>query len=153
MKKVISICIILTICLTSICISGCSDFAFNPIGRWSFVEDIYYSNDKPYSKVTSEDDPAMKNFAVVFEKSGTGYIDSGTKTPIRFTYEYNEKEITMTITDRRNQNNGSDISTNTELKYIVSDDKQTIKSVTKNEKRKDEKGNEVDFHEERIFKR
>ena len=69
MKKVISICIILTICLTSIFISGCSDFAFNPIGRWSFVEDIYYSNDKPYSKVTSEDDPAMKNVAVVFEKS------------------------------------------------------------------------------------
>ena len=66
MKKVISICIILTICLTSICISGCSDFAFNPIGRWSFVEDIYYSNDKPYSKVTSEDDPAMNNVAVVF---------------------------------------------------------------------------------------
>lgn len=151
MRKIISICIVLTICLTAICISGCSDFAFNPIGRWNFIEDVYYSNDKPYSKVTNKDDPSMKNVAIVFEKSGTGYIDSGTKTPIRFTYEYDEKEIKINITDSRNQNNT--LSSNNTIVYTVSDDKQTIKFATKNEKRTDENGNSVDFHEERVFKR
>lgn len=151
MRKIISVCVVLTICLISICISGCSDFAFNPIGRWSFVENVYYSDDKLYSKVTDKDDPSMKNVAIVFGKSGTGYIDSGTKTPIRFTYDYDEKEIRISINDSRNNNSG--LSVNNDIVYIVSDDKQTIKLAAKNQKVVDENGNSVDFREERIFKR
>lgn len=89
--------IILSLLVTALIfiMSGCSDFSFNPIGRWEAKEQRLYENDKITDTMKFNDNSARIP-ALVFKKSGTGYIDSGTKNTLGFTYEYNDNEVTIT---------------------------------------------------------
>ena len=98
MKKIV---IILSGLLTiALVLGGCSDFAFNPVGRWTFSEQRIYTDD-----VLTDTLPPDSGFSValVFQKSGTGYIDSGTKTTMPFTYDYTDSTVTITRSDPDSQ--------------------------------------------------
>ena len=67
---------LLFLMITLLCgMTGCADFAFNPIGRWDFIEQRMYIDD-----VLQEDDAdnPVIHTSLVFQKSGTGYIDAYT---------------------------------------------------------------------------
>ena len=112
MKKLIS-AVAVTVVVLALCFSGCSDFGFNPIGRWNLTEDRIYYGDKLDTVITHKDDPMMKNLALVFEKSGTGYRDSGTKNKTGFTYDYDDSKVTV---------------------YYQLDNKKVVCSVSKDQK-------------------
>ena len=90
---------LLFLMITLLCgMTGCADFAFNPIGRWDFIEQRMYIDD-----VLQEDDAdnPVIHTSLVFQKSGTGYIDAYTgHIKTRFSYEYSYTNVTITPYDR-----------------------------------------------------
>lgn len=131
MKKIIAITVSVLL-LASLMMSGCSDFTFNPIGKWAMTDDILYSNGKEIQHTTA-DDMIYKDFLIIFEKSGTGYINvNGTKTNT-FTYEYTDNDVSVKF-DR----------TGSVTKYTVSEDK---KKIIKTDKDSDDES----FREDIIF--
>ena len=78
-------------------LGGCSDFAFNPIGRWNVAEErLYADGELEYTKDVKDFEFGGQT-ALVFKKTGTGYIDSGAKEKLNFTYEYTDKNITINL--------------------------------------------------------
>lgn len=75
-------------------LSGCADFAFNPIGRWTLTERRVYIGDRLDETKPNE---SYRQTALVFKKSGTGYIDGGNSVHIDFTYEYTDNEVTIRL--------------------------------------------------------
>lgn len=153
MKKTLIITILsITALILSMLLTGCSDFAFNPTGQWHFSEDLLYIDDELAQKITPEDDVRMNNVTLVFEKSGTGYIDSSTKNKVHFTYEYNGNEITIKMpnnnADNKNTGNENDVL----IKYTVSDDQKTISRVD-TQNITDENGKKITYREEFIYKK
>ena len=136
--------ILLMIC----CLSGCGDFAFNPIGTWHYAEHNYYADEELFQHDTPENETMMKNVSLVFQKSGTGYVDSGTDDHLGFTYEYNDKEITMTMDSALNKQDGK----KTAVTYLVSDDGKTIMRVME-QTIKSKDGKEIPYREEFIYQR
>lgn len=121
MRKIISIAISTIILFSVSFISGCSDFEFNPLGKWTLIDDVVYHNNVEYSR----DDINTNIFVLeyIFEKSGTGYILVD-NTPIDsdFTYKYNNETLNITF-----------VKTGTSLEYKISDDRTQMVNTTENE--------------------
>lgn len=83
MKKIISVILFSIIFSSLFLMSGCSDFTFNPIGKWKLeIADEDYEDFNVYT------------FEYIFEKSGTGYITAnGSYTNNIFTYEYDNDTV------------------------------------------------------------
>ena len=96
MKKKIafSFIILLVFVLT---LGGCADFSFNPVGRWNVYEERLYADGVlEYTKNVKDFEYGAQT-ALVFKKTGTGYIDSGAKEKMNFTYEYTDKNVTINV--------------------------------------------------------
>lgn len=145
---------------------GCSDFGFNPVGKWKLSSDKIYcdgkffSDEKPgYMKTSlnNDDDPAfiyMGDLVYNFGKSGTGTVcvDDGksvTKT-MDFTYTYSENEVTLHLTDDYYRRNNLD---SVEVKYTVeTDENGTVTLKTQDKfKAQDTSGKEHDFNEVKLL--
>lgn len=125
MKKVLRAITALTLFCCIFTLSACSDFAFNPLGKWKFtsyiindeecIDSVYESN-----KIFSSEDPSLY---WVFEKSGTAYMcigDERLKERATYTYEYDEQSLRVYIYD-------TFINEVTYIQeYTVSEDGQTI---------------------------
>lgn len=123
-------------------LSGCADFAFNPIGRWTYTEERTYIDD-----VLTASIPADKGFdtALVFTKSGTGYIDTGASDHLPFTYEYTDTTVTITRTSMNNVTSPS--------VFQVRDNGHELVSVIQEYDSQDEHGQTRHCRVETVFKR
>ena len=83
--------------------------------------------------------------ALVFKKSGTGYIDSGSGNPLDFTYNYNDSEVIIS----RSVNDSPPIET----KYRVIDDGTSLSVTLSSYDDINDKGKKCSYSEEMIFKR
>lgn len=144
MKKIITImaAVIAAVLLT---MSGCSDFAFNPIGRWEAAEMRTYENGKLSDTKDADDMGGSVKTALVFKKSGTGYIDSGTRSKLDFTYDYNDSEVTVT----RSVNGLDPVVT----VYSVTDNGSTLTVTLSEYEDLNGSGIKSSFREEMIFRR
>lgn len=122
--------------------NGCADFAFNPIGRWHFTEQRVYVDNQLTETVPAE---THQYVDLVFQKSGTGYIDSGMREHLAFTYEYTDTEVTVTRT------NAKDAAPPTV--YRVSDDGHTLACVISEYDERNEKGIQQHYRLETVFVR
>ncbi len=102
MKKIISV-LTAALLLTVLCMSGCSDFGFNPIGDWHYVEEKTFKNDQLTNTTPAGLNPFDKNVVLHFGKSGTGTIGN-TKTAQTFTYEYDSNSVTISGQGRMGNN-------------------------------------------------
>ncbi len=153
---------------SAVSLSGCSDFSFNPIGKWKLSSDIIYcdgkffSDEKPgYMKTALNDnsDPSyiyMGDLIYSFGKSGTGTVsvDDGksvTKT-MDFTYTYTDKEVTIHLTDDYYRRNNLD---SVEVRYSVENDKNGALILKTQDKYKaqDTSGKQHDFNEVKLLSR
>lgn len=144
MKRIIAItaAVIAAVLLT---MSGCSDFAFNPIGRWEAVEMRTYEDGKMIETADQKELGGAGRSALVFKKSGTGYIDSGTRNNLEFTYDYNDSEITVT----RSVNGLDPVVT----KYKVTDNGSTLTVTLSEFEDLNSNGIKSSYREEMVFKR
>lgn len=159
MKKFLRSLIItvLTICiavLSAVSMGGCSDFAFNPIGKWklssdkTYIDGEVYSDHKPgylLSASKKNEDPKwvyMGDLIYTFTKSGTGIIsvynkDTGDNVEAEdFTYEYNDKEVIIHISNdqiRRDYEEPVEVRYSIEEKdgsiILKNQDKTTVKDT------------------------
>lgn len=137
--------------LSAVSMGGCSDFAFNPIGKWKLTGDRIYMDDKLYSEEKpgylymdagegKEPIPIyMGDLIYTFTKSGTGVITvvndvNGTSFDTQdFTYEYDEKEVVLHISDDNMRRENMEPA---EIHYGIEKDKDgniTLKSQDKND--------------------
>ena len=113
MKKIF---LLLLTAFTILSVGGCSDFGFNPTGHWQFESDNVYSEGKLIDSATPENIPMLADIIMVFEKSGTGYIESlGDKTEI-FKYSYDNEKVNITYLP--NENHKDEIK----VEFDISDD-------------------------------
>ena len=96
MKKKLALSIVILFVFT-LALSGCAAFAFNPIGRWNVAEERFYEDDVLKYTKDVKDFEFGGQTALVFKKTGTGYIDSGTKNNIPYTYEYTDDKVTISL--------------------------------------------------------
>jgi len=137
MKKLI---LVLISAMMVIFLCSCSDFGFNPTGHWKFVSDTLYANGKEISVARAEDNEILDHIIIIFEKSGTGYIDSyGEKTDF-FTYSYDNDGVKVIYLS---DGHHGEIT----VEFKPSKDGKTIRRI---EQRKE---NGVEYREENIFKR
>ena len=143
MKKIF---LILTIILTVLSVVGCSDFGFNPTGHWAFVSDNLYANNELIDSATPDNVPMLGKITMVFEKSGTGYIDvDGFKSDF-FRYSYDDK--TITIKYLPNEHHSDEVT----VKFSVSQVDSTIYRTTTEDKN-DSDGNNIHYEEIFAYKR
>ena len=134
--------LILAIIFTVLSAGGCSDFGFNPTGHWQFESDNLYANNELIDSATPENVFMLGKITMVFEKSGTGYIDvAGIKSDF-FRYSYDDK--TITITYLPDEHHSDEVT----VKFNVSQVDSTIYRTT-TEDQKDSDGNSI--HYEEIF--
>ena len=167
-KKLRALLIItLTLCiafLSSVTMGGCSDFDFNPIGKWKLTSDktyldgkLYLDNKPGYMLMDAGEgkEPVpvyMGDLIYTFTKSGTGIISvyndvTGQSYDAQdFTYEYDEKNVVLHISDdhsRREKLDPVKMVYSIEKKdgsiILKSQDKYTVKDTDG----KDHKGNDV----------
>ncbi len=91
MKKIYAIILSMLVLCGSVFMSGCSDFAFNPIGKWENIE----------SKTTEGvkiEDPYNQSFYLVFRHDGTAYMMLGDEYLIKseYSYTYDDEKIVLT---------------------------------------------------------
>lgn len=126
MKKNLRLILIVSMIFCISIFSACSDFAFNPLGKWKF--ESYTVNGEEHIKeamgVYSD-----SSLYLVFEKSGTAYFmmnDEQLDMRTTYTYEYDDNTITLTVYDT--------LTKVSELQqYTVSADKQSISYTIKSE--------------------
>lgn len=139
-KKFFALTALLLLVIMSM--GGCADFAFNPIGRWTFVEQRLYTDGTLTDTLPPEQGHTV---SLVFKKSGNGYIDSGTKDTMSFTYEYTDKDVTVTRTQKQDITKPS--------VYQVTDNGQKLIYVVDEAELTDEQGNSVHYRVENVFTR
>ena len=116
MKKIFAF----LICTALVCsMSGCSDFGFNPTGQWQFVSDTLYADGTVADIARAEDNSVLSDMKIIFEKSGTGHLDSVGVKVDDFTYSYDDESITITFLV--NDYHGEIVA-----EFKISDDGQTI---------------------------
>lgn len=126
--------------ITILSVGGCSDFGFNPTGYWEFVSDDLYADEKLIDSADFNNVSLLENIIMVFEKSGTGYIDiQGLKTDF-FRYKYDDKTITVTYIP--NEYHDNEVT----VKFSVSQVDSTIYRVS-TENKKDSDGNVIHYKE------
>ena len=142
-KKLILLFVLVCAVLLSLC--GCSDFAFNPVGRWEARKEILYADGTvQYSGDLAEGQYGVLP-ALVFKKTGTGYIDSGTKTTLEFTYEYTDDKVTI-----ERAQTGTDQTVSVE--YEVKDNGSSLVAVIE-EYDGEENGKTVHYRRDIVFNR
>ena len=137
MKKFILV-LLSVMMIVSLC--SCSDFGFNPTGHWKFVSDTLYADGKEISATRAEDNPILDHMIIIFEKSGTGYIDAyGEKTEF-FTYSYDNDGVKVTyLPDEHHK----EIT----VEFKLSKDGKTLRRIEYT------KQDGIEYREENIFKR
>lgn len=140
MKRIAAALLSAALMITVLCFSGCDDFAFNPIGRWDYVEHSYYVDDKLTDQETPDNTALMKDIALIFGKSGTGYVETGTKDKIDYTYKYESNTVTLTMP-------GS-----VTVDYSVSDDQKELRRTNEQSVRTSD-GKEVKIKEIFVYRR
>ena len=143
MKKIF---LFLTLIFTVLSVGGCSDFGFNPTGHWAFVSDNLYANDELIDSANPENIFMLGKVTMVFEKSGTGYIDvDGFKSDF-FRYSYDDKTITVTYLP--DEHHSDEVT----VKFNVSQVDSTIyRTTTKDQK--DSDNNSIHYEEIFTYKR
>lgn len=92
----------------SVFMSGCSDFTFNPIGKWENIET------KTVDGLDVED-PYDRSFYLIFRHDGTAYMTLGdTKLDVDFSYIYDDESVT--ITSKPQNSNNKPVSVKYKLK-------------------------------------
>ncbi|MBQ9460877.1 MAG: hypothetical protein IJU51_03020 [Clostridia bacterium] len=126
-------------------LAGCSDFAFNPVGKWHVAEERLYADSVlSYTKDVKDFEYGGQT-TLVFKKTGTGYIDSGARDKINFTYEYDDKTVTINIEKHGNIEAGTVV-------YDVADNGNEI--VATIQEYEEESGtNKVNYKKQTIFRR
>ena len=147
MKKYFSGLLSAVLILSLIVLSGCSDFDFNPLGRWEYHEEIYYVDGKEVRRVGKED-MAYDSMTYIFEKSGTGYIEVDDTHTIDFTYDYDDKNIFMhmILSDKLNKSEIANKDGMVDVEYTVyNNEKDGSEKLIRTEeyKAEDENGKEV----------
>lgn len=104
MKKILRVITALTLLCCILMLSACSDFDFNPLGKWKFTsytvngeECIDTINDS--NKTYHPEDPFIY---WVFEKSGTAYMVIGNeklKERTTYTYDYDKQNVRIYVYD------------------------------------------------------
>ena len=128
MKRMISVMTALAMLGTMIMMSGCSDFSFNPIGKWYLVSDELYNGDKLLESTYFQEEHSFDQMAFVFEKSGTGYFqidDLDVENRKYFTYEYDDDTVTVTYKADDSEAKSED-STMEPVVLRMSEDKETM---------------------------
>lgn len=83
----------------SVFMSGCSDFAFNPIGKWENIET------KTVDGLDVEDPYTDRSFYLIFRHDGTAYMTLGdTKLDLDFSYIYDDESVTITSKPQNSDN-------------------------------------------------
>lgn len=116
MKKRLSAAIIAVfVACGSIFMSGCSDFSFNPIGKWENIET------KTIDGIEIKD-PYELSFYLIFRHDGTAYMTLGDQYIIKseFSYIYDDEKIVITS---KEENRGS-------AEYTVKENGTVIESVS-----------------------
>ena len=155
MKKYVC-CLLSIIILFSItAMSGCSDFSFNPLGTWEYYEEIYYIDGEEVERVGQED-MMYKSMKYIFEKSGTGYITVSDSRTLDFTYDYNDKGVTVYVNTPKTSDSSKESSddTSTGTKYrLYNDEKNNLTELIRTEEYKadDDNGEEDTVKVEHIF--
>lgn len=95
-KRFFAIIALLAVALLAL--TGCSDFAFNPIGRWHPTEIHLYEDGKLVQTTPIDQNGDIfdggiydNNIPIEFKKNGTGAVISASNIP--FTYEYTDEEV------------------------------------------------------------
>ena len=129
------------ICTALVCsMSGCSDFGFNPTGQWQFVSDTLYADGTVADIARAEDNSVLSDMKIIFEKSGTGHLDSVGVKVDDFTYSYDDESITITFL--ANDYHGEIVA-----EFKISDDGQTIVRTENSTE------NNISYTEEYLYKR
>lgn len=126
-------------------LSGCSDFSFNPIGRWKADVLKIYEDGKLIETRDTKELGIQDQLELVFKKSGTGYIDSGTKNNLDFTYDYTDSEVTL----NRHAKDAEPVVT----VYKVTDNGNTLSVTLAEYEDLNKNGIKSTYREEMIFKR
>lgn len=121
MKRIRAAALLLSGLVCMSVFSACSDFAFNPIGKWEFTTMI--DTDGEEYDVYEDIFSSKYHVYLVFEKSGTAYFmydDEVASERITYTYEYDDESVTITAYDTYTD----DVTVFSD--YVVSDDGQTL---------------------------
>lgn len=116
MKKRLSAAILtIFVACGSIFMSGCSDFSFNPIGKWENIE----------TKTTDGaeiQDPYDRSFYLVFRHDGTAYMLLGDQyiNKSEFSYTYDDEKIVIVSKEE----------TRSSAEYTIKENGTVIESVT-----------------------
>ncbi|WP_418517694.1 hypothetical protein [Pseudoruminococcus massiliensis] len=98
MKKLYAVIISILVLCGSVFMSGCSDFTFNPIGKWENIET------KTVDGLDVED-PYDRSFYLIFRHDGTAYMTLGdTKLDVDFSYIYDDESVTITSKPQNSDN-------------------------------------------------
>ncbi len=127
---------------SAVIMSGCSDFDFNPVGKWTLSENNLYVGDDLVDHMDKGSFIYETNY--VMEKCGTGYILVSGERMRDFTYEYEKNSVTIHINEK-----GQAV---VDLKLDVSDDGKTLTRADM-QRYLDEDGNNVVCREEYVFER
>lgn len=113
-KRLFTAIIAMLVVCGSIFMSGCSDFSFNPIGKWENIET------KTIDGVKIQD-PYDKSFYLIFRHDGTAYMMLGDQyiDKSEFSYTYDDEKIVITS----KENSGS-------VEYTVKDNGTVIESTS-----------------------
>ncbi|MGN0538020.1 MAG: hypothetical protein ACI4M3_08605 [Acutalibacteraceae bacterium] len=104
MKKILRVITALTLLCCILMLSACSDFDFNPLGKWKFTSYIVNNEEcidmvHNTNKLFSPEDPSLY---WVFEKNGTAYMLMGNEKlqeRTTYTYEYDKQNINIYVYD------------------------------------------------------
>lgn len=145
MKKFFTVMLAAWTVVFAAVMSGCSDFAFNPIGSWKIEQDTVYLNGEVAESVKAED-MTFETF-YVFEKSGKGYMLVDSLRTFDFSYEYDDNSVFVTILS-----NGNEYVNEHTVEYKISDDEKSLVSTDESSVTDDD-GTVYNFKEEITMKK
>lgn len=126
MKKNLRLVLVVSVIFCMSILSACSDFAFNPLGKWKF-ESYTVNGEENINEIMGM--YSGSSLYLVFEKSGTAYfMMNNEQLDMRttYTYEYDDNSITLTVYDTLTKVSQSQ-------QYTVSEDKQSISYTIKSD--------------------
>lgn len=109
MKKLYAVILSMLVLCGSVFMSGCSDFAFNPIGKWENIET------KTVDGLDVED-PYDRSFYLIFRHDGTAYMTLGDEYVQNSEYSYTYDDESVTITSKPQNSDNKPVSVKYKLK-------------------------------------
>ncbi|MCI5657003.1 MAG: hypothetical protein SOT80_11035 [Candidatus Pseudoruminococcus sp.] len=111
MKKLYAVIISILVLCGSVFMSGCSDFEFNPIGKWENVQTII--DGKKFEGILDND----AKICFVFQHNGIAYMTvGGERIKNDYSYTYTDEQVTLTSKD----------DSSAQLIYSVKDNGSTL---------------------------